>query len=163
MTGDDWSTSRSGHSTDRVIGTLNGWRASIGGRIARQASFVIDSVTYPSGFQLPASLNPCPCGWLGDASGRCHCTEERVDRYRPRISGPLIDRIDLHVEVPPIDPGHFHDDAIAPGESSETVRGRVMWARERQLARASISSSPGGPRSTAPPGTASAPFLLCVT
>ena len=62
-------------------------------RAARQAEF-------PATFQLVAAMNPCPCGYLGDAQGRCRCTAEQVQRYRSRLSGPLIDRLDLHVEVP---------------------------------------------------------------
>ncbi|XLM20438.1 ATP-binding protein, partial [Chromobacterium piscinae] len=62
-------------------------------RAARQASF-------PARFQLVAAMNPCPCGYHGHPSGRCHCTPEQVARYRGKISGPLLDRIDLHVEVP---------------------------------------------------------------
>ena len=62
-------------------------------RAARQAEF-------PARFQLIAAMNPCPCGYLGDPSGRCRCTEEQVQRYRGRISGPLLDRIDLQIEVP---------------------------------------------------------------
>ncbi|MGZ8239852.1 MAG: YifB family Mg chelatase-like AAA ATPase, partial [Methylobacter sp.] len=64
-------------------------------RAARQVDF-------PARFQLIAAMNPCPCGFLGDASGRCHCTSEQVMRYRARVSGPLLDRIDMHLEVPRI-------------------------------------------------------------
>lgn len=90
---------------------------------------------YPARFQLVAAMNPCPCGWAGDASGRCKCTEDMIQRYRARISGPLMDRIDLHVEVPRLPPSALRDDA-ARGETTETVRSRVVAARERQLARA---------------------------
>ncbi|MCG8579653.1 MAG: ATP-binding protein, partial [Bacteroidales bacterium] len=55
---------------------------------------------YQARFQLLAAMNPCPCGHLGDGSDRCHCTYEQISRYRNRISGPLLDRIDMHVEVP---------------------------------------------------------------
>ena len=98
-------------------------------RAARQAEF-------PARFQLIASMNPCICGYLGDPSGRCHCTRDQVQRYRSRISGPLLDRIDLHVEVPPLDPTCFQHDSAPQGETSDTVRHRVEWAAERQLARA---------------------------
>ena len=91
---------------------------------------------FPARFLLIASMNPCPCGWFGDSDGRCRCTPGQIQRYRSRISGPLLDRIDLRIDVPRLDPRFFHDEAIAPGDSSETVRARVMWARERQLARA---------------------------
>jgi magnesium chelatase family protein len=95
-------------------------------RAARQADF-------PARFQLVAAMNPCPCGYLGHPSGRCRCTPEQVSRYRGRLSGPLLDRIDLHVEVPAL-PEHDLIDA-PPGESSAVVRERVIAARDRQLAR----------------------------
>ena len=96
-------------------------------RAARQAQF-------PARFQLVAAMNPCPCGYLGDASGRCRCTAEQVARYRGRISGPLLDRIDLQVEVPRLPPERL----AAPGtaaEPSDAVRARVAAARERGQAR----------------------------
>lgn len=65
-------------------------------RAARQAEF-------PARFQLIAAMNPCPCGYLGDNSGRCHCTAEQVARYRARVSGPLLDRIDLQLQVPRVE------------------------------------------------------------
>lgn len=97
-------------------------------RAARQSDF-------PARFQLIAAMNPCPCGYLGDHSGRCHCTAEQVQRYRLRISGPLLDRIDMHVEVPR--PPH---DSLRPKpddltETSHTVRTRVEQARARQMQR----------------------------
>jgi len=76
----------------------------------------------------------CPCGYLGDPQRHCRCTPDQVARYRARISGPLLDRIDLQVQVPRVPPR----DLIAPGgrgESSAEVRGRVIACRERQLAR----------------------------
>ena len=95
-------------------------------RAARQADF-------PARFQLVAAMNPCPCGYLGHFSGQCRCTPDRVAQYRSRISGPLLDRIDLHVEVPALDP----DDLLleARGEPSSAVRNRVSRARELQMAR----------------------------
>lgn len=81
---------------------------------------------------LKKAMNPCICGHLGET--RCRCTEEQVQRYRSKISGPLLDRIDLHVEVPKLPRGVLG--AATPGEDSETVRDRVIAARERQLARA---------------------------
>jgi magnesium chelatase family protein len=95
-------------------------------RAARQADF-------PARFQLVAAMNPCPCGFLGHPSGRCRCTPEQVARYRGRLSGPLLDRIDLHVEVPALPEAELT--AVAAGESTATVRLRVAAARERQLAR----------------------------
>lgn len=97
-------------------------------RAARQNEF-------PARFQLVAAMNPCPCGWAGDPSGRCRCSIETIRRYRARISGPLMDRIDLHVEVPRLPPADLRPDA-APGESSATVRARVEQAREVQQQRA---------------------------
>ncbi|TKR30331.1 ATP-dependent protease [Luteimonas gilva] len=96
-------------------------------RAARQNEF-------PARFQLIAAMNPCPCGWAGDPSGRCRCSGEAVRRYRARISGPLMDRIDLHVEVPRLPPSDLRPDA-APGENSATVRERVAHTRGVQQAR----------------------------
>jgi magnesium chelatase family protein len=94
-------------------------------RAARQADF-------PARFQLVAAMNPCRCGWLGDPSGRCHCTSEQVQKYRSRISGPLLDRIDMHIEVPRIG----LDEMQGPyGEASCSVRERVAKARCLQLQR----------------------------
>ena len=95
-------------------------------RAARQADF-------PARFQLVAAMNPCPCGFLGDPSGRCRCTPEQVMRYRGRLSGPLLDRIDLHVEVPALPQAELMNSAS--GEASASVRGRVSAARARQMAR----------------------------
>jgi magnesium chelatase family protein len=95
-------------------------------RAAHQADF-------PARFQLVAAMNPCPCGYLGHPGGRCRCTPEQVARYRARLSGPLLDRIDLHVEVPALNQQELT--AAAAGEPSATVRARVIAARERQLAR----------------------------
>ncbi|HRH82550.1 MAG TPA: YifB family Mg chelatase-like AAA ATPase, partial [Thiobacillaceae bacterium] len=101
-------------------------------RAARQADF-------PARFQLVAAMNPCPCGWLGHASGKCRCTPDQVARYRGRVSGPLLDRIDLHVEVPSLD----RDELLAAGdgEPSDAVRARVAEARERQLYRQGIPNA----------------------
>jgi magnesium chelatase family protein len=97
-------------------------------RAARQSEF-------PARFQLVAAMNPCPCGWAGDASGRCRCNPEAVRRYRARISGPLLDRIDLHVEVPRLPPADLRPE-LPPGESSLSVRDRVVAARAVQMTRA---------------------------
>ncbi len=95
-------------------------------RAARQADF-------PARFQLVAAMNPCACGFLGHYSGKCRCTPEQVARYRRRISGPLLDRIDIHIEVPAVPPEEL---AGRPeGEPSAVIRTRVSAARERQLAR----------------------------
>jgi magnesium chelatase family protein len=114
-------------------------------RAARQSSF-------PAQFQLVAAMNPCPCGWLGDARGRCRCTAERIARYRGRVSGPLLDRIDLAIDVPSL-----HADALAlsrpplraeegdapanrpqddrSAETSATIRARVTAAHAVQRDR----------------------------
>lgn len=96
-------------------------------RAARQSEF-------PARFQLVAAMNPCPCGWAGDASGRCRCHAEAIARYRARISGPLLDRIDLHVEVPRLPPAELRPDG-PDGESSEEIRVRVEIARLSQQQR----------------------------
>jgi magnesium chelatase family protein len=97
-------------------------------RAARQSEF-------PARFQLVAAMNPCPCGWAGDPSARCRCSPDAVARYRARISGPLLDRIDLHVDVPRLPPAQLRPDA-PDGESSAAVRARVEAARTVQQARA---------------------------
>ncbi len=91
------------------------------------------SADYPARFQLVAAMNPCPCGWLGHPSGKCRCSPDQVARYRGRISGPLLDRIDLMVEVPALPEADLL--AASPGEPSAAVRARVVAARKRQLAR----------------------------
>ncbi|MEA3292420.1 MAG: YifB family Mg chelatase-like AAA ATPase [Pseudomonadota bacterium] len=96
-------------------------------RAALQAEF-------PARFLLVAAMNPCPCGYLGDRSGRCRCTEEQIRRYRAKISGPLLDRIDLHVEVAQV-PREALRQEEKSGESSAQVRARVVAARNRQLQR----------------------------
>ncbi len=93
------------------------------------------SAEFPARFQLVAAMNPCPCGWAGDPSGRCRCSPDMILNYRARISGPLMDRIDLHVEVPRLPPSELRPDAI-PGESSAVVRERVVAARTLQDQRA---------------------------
>ena len=95
-------------------------------RAARQADF-------PARFQLVAAMNPCPCGYFGDPRGRCRCTPDQISRYRARISGPLLDRIDLKLEMPMV--SHTELREAGAGESSASVRERVSAARERQLAR----------------------------
>jgi len=89
---------------------------------------------FPSRFQLVAAMNPCPCGWAGDRSGRCRCSGEAIQRYRGRVSGPLLDRIDLHVQVPRLEPAELRSDA-PQGEGSAAVRARVVSARAVQLER----------------------------
>ena len=110
---------------------LESGRVSVS-RAARQAEF-------PAVFQLVAAMNPCPCGYLGHYTGRCRCTPEQVQRYRFRISGPLIDRIDVQFEVPAVAPEDLA--AAAAGETSQAIRERVVGARERQLARQGKSNA----------------------
>lgn len=92
-------------------------------RAARQAEF-------PASFQLMAAMNPCPCGYHGDASGRCHCTQDRIERYRGKISGPLLDRIDMHLHVAPITRAQLTSHEPT-GEPSAPVQKRVARARAR--------------------------------
>lgn len=80
-------------------------------------------------------MNPCPCGHLGDVGGRCHCTREQIARYRGRISGPLLDRIDMHIEVPRQAVHSHMGKNNMSGEPSAVVRRRVENARLRQLER----------------------------
>ena len=94
---------------------------------------VSGAVTYPSEFMLVCAMNPCKCGWYGDPSGKCTCSEQAVANYRGRISGPLLDRIDIVVEVPAV---HFEDlRSRAEAEPSQAVRQRVNEARRRQHER----------------------------
>ena len=88
---------------------------------------------FPARFQLVAAMNPCPCGYLGHPSGKFHCTPDQVARYRSRLSGPLLDRIDLHLLVPALPEAELT--GAQAGEPSAVVRARVADARERQLAR----------------------------
>ncbi len=99
--------------------------------IARAANHCV----FPARFQLVAAMNPCPCGHLGDGSGRCHCTADQVQRYRKRVSGALLDRIDMQVEMPPVAIEHQGTGSRSPGDSSACVRARVARARERQMRR----------------------------
>jgi len=101
-------------------------------RAARQAEF-------PARFQLVAAMNPCPCGYLGDPQKSCSCAPQQIQRYRSRISGPLLDRIDLQIEVPRI----AVQDLMGrqSGESSASIAARVRAARDRQLVRAGTSNS----------------------
>jgi len=90
-------------------------------------------VTLPCAFMLVAAMNPCPCGYLGDPKHECRCTPTQVQRYRARISGPLLDRIDLHVEAPALSMAELRSDQL--GETSTLIRQRVDAARNRQHAR----------------------------
>ena len=89
--------------------------------------------TYPAAFQLIAAMNPCPCGYQGHPTRACRCTPEQIQRYRNRLSGPLLDRIDLCIEVPALSSADLAE--TAPGESSATVRTRVMAAANLAIQR----------------------------
>jgi magnesium chelatase family protein len=106
-------------------------------RAAHQADF-------PARFQLIAAMNPCPCGWLGHASGKCRCTGEAVLRYQGRISGPLLDRIDIQLPVAALAPDSIG--AQAQGEPSSIIAARVAQAHARQIDRQ------GRPNSQLAPG-----------
>ena len=110
-------------------------------------SRVSGSVTYPSRFMLVCAMNPCKCGWYGHPSGRCTCTEQSVRRYLSRLSGPMLDRIDICVDVPPLDYDELSG-ASAPAESSEAIRARVNAARRIQTER----YGPDGPACNAQMG-----------
>ena len=99
--------------------------------IARAAHHCV----FPARFQLVAAMNPCPCGHLGDGSGRCHCSTDQVQRYRKRVSGALLDRIDMQIEVPPVPERDMGSTLQDPGQESALVGARVARARHRQLER----------------------------
>jgi magnesium chelatase family protein len=103
-------------------------------RANRQADF-------PAKFQLIAAMNPCPCGYLGDASGRCRCTTDQILRYRNKISGPLLDRIDMHLEVPRVSLDVLRKGSTEGEERSETIRDRVIAAREIAFNRCGKTNS----------------------
>jgi magnesium chelatase family protein len=88
---------------------------------------------FPARFQLIAAMNPCPCGYFGAQEGRCRCTADQVRRYRDRISGPLLDRIDMHINVPPLKKGELQQ--LRTGDSSTAVRQRVASCRQLQWQR----------------------------
>ena len=91
------------------------------------------TLTFPANFMLVSAMNPCPCGWFGDPVKPCTCAPSTVTKYQKRISGPLLDRIDIHIEVPRVDYQKLSDDRL--GKSSETIRVRVEAARQRQRER----------------------------
>jgi len=103
--------------------------------IARAARHAL----FPARFQLVAAMNPCPCGFHGDPGGRCRCTPDQVARYRGKLSGPFLDRIDLLIEVPQVPPEALQ--SAPPGETSAAVRARVVAARERQEKRQGKSNA----------------------
>ncbi len=103
-------------------------------RAARQAEF-------PARFQFIAAMNPCPCGYLGDNNGRCHCTSEQIVRYRNRISGPLLDRIDMHIEVPRVAHQELRKGRTDNNEPSKEIQKRIEAARSRQIERCTTSNA----------------------
>jgi magnesium chelatase family protein len=112
--------------------TLEGLRQPLEDRkisIARAAG----TLTFPANFMFVAAMNPCPCGYYGDPTHGCTCSMQSISRYQKRISGPLLDRIDIHVEVPRVDVEKLTADRL--GEPSEAIRGRVEAAREAQRER----------------------------
>lgn len=96
-------------------------------------SRAMGSITYPATFMLVAACNPCPCGYLGDPKHSCTCTPAQIQKYRARISGPLLDRIDIHIEVPAVPYRDLAD--TSPEESSAEISGRVEKARKVQMKR----------------------------
>jgi magnesium chelatase family protein len=102
-------------------------------------SRVAGTVTYPARFTLVCSMNPCPCGYLGDERRRCRCSAGQIERYAARLSGPLLDRLDLFVDVPRLSRTELRDGE--PAESSAEVRARVAAARERQVARQGVANA----------------------
>lgn len=96
-------------------------------------SRAVASITYPANFMLVAAMNPCPCGYLGDSRHQCTCTPGQIHRYRTRVSGPLLDRIDIHIAVPAVPYKELSTDYS--GEKSGDIRQRVVAARNIQLER----------------------------
>ena len=90
------------------------------------------SLTYPCNFVLVASMNPCPCGYLGSKEKDCSCTQKQKEHYRAKLSGPLLDRFDIHIQVPSVD---YKKLEIKNGETSEDIRKRVNDARNLQIER----------------------------
>lgn len=92
-------------------------------------------ITFPANFQLIGAMNPCPCGHFGDGTAKCHCTEDQIDKYHSKISGPLLDRIDMVLDVPPLPKEVLLSQSEDLIENSETIRDRVLSAYNRQLNR----------------------------
>ncbi|MEP9323257.1 YifB family Mg chelatase-like AAA ATPase [Paraburkholderia phymatum] len=115
------------HVLENLREPLENGRITIS-RAALQADF-------PAACQLVAAMNPCPCGWRGDPGGRCRCTPEVAARYLRKLSGPLLDRIDIQIEIPALSPAELSARSTATGEPSAPIAVRVEVARERQLRR----------------------------
>ena len=99
------------------------------------------TLTFPANFMLVAAMNPCPCGWYGDPIKPCSCSPAMISRYQHKISGPLLDRIDIHLEVTRVDYEKLTD--ARAGEPSAAIRARVQAARERQAHRFSAGAPDG--------------------
>jgi magnesium chelatase family protein len=97
-------------------------------------------IDFPARFQLIAAMNPCPCGYLGDGTDRCQCGAARISQYRSRISGPLLDRFDLHIEVPQVT---FSELRAEPAAAARDLQQQVSEARQRQLARGGLNARLG--------------------
>jgi magnesium chelatase family protein len=115
------------HVLENLREPLENGRITIS-RAALQADF-------PAACQLIAAMNPCPCGWRGDPGGRCRCTPEVAARYLRKLSGPLLDRIDIQIEIPALSPAELSARKTTSGEASGAIARRVEAARERQLLR----------------------------
>jgi len=96
-------------------------------------SRAVASITYPASFMLVAAMNPCPCGYFGDIRHQCTCTPGQIHRYRHKVSGPLLDRIDIHIEVPAVPYKELSTEYS--GERSDSIRQRVVAARDKQIER----------------------------
>ena len=103
------------------------------------------TLCFPSAFMLVAAMNPCPCGFYGDATRECRCNSGTIQRYLAKISGPLLDRIDIHIEVPAVPYAELRGER-SNSESSETMRGRVHAARARQMARGYTNAGMPSPK-----------------
>lgn len=99
-----------------------------------------NTAEFPARFQLVAAMNPCPCGWHGDACGRCRCTPDAIERYRGKLSGPLLDRIDIHLAMSRLSHEELHLNAPS-GEASADIRTRVVAARTIQARRAGVCNA----------------------
>lgn len=94
-----------------------------------------NQTTFPANFQLITAMNPCPCGYYGDGTAKCHCTEDQIDKYKNKISGPLLDRIDMVLNVPPLPKEDLLNQEKSSAEPSKTIRKRVLKAYEKQIQR----------------------------
>lgn len=103
---------------------------------------------FPARFQLIGAMNPCPCGHLGDSSKHCRCTEEQINKYRNRLSGPLLDRIDLHVGVDRLPTSDLLETSTSDEPSSAEIAKQVQQARDRQLSRAGKLNAALNPEET---------------